>query len=81
MKQKRIELFNLKNKDCQEEFKRETSTCVNGGFLSSVFDQEEDVHSLTKIFIKRLDKTIQKCFKKIRVKEKKDEVKEALYKK
>ena len=46
-----------------------------------MFDQEGDVHSLTKIFIKRLDKTIQKCFKKIRAKEKKDEVKEALYKK
>ena len=71
-------MFNLKNKECQAKFKAATSTNVNNGMLSSIFDEEEDLNVLTNKFIKKLNKIIQSCFRKIRVTEKKDEVKETL---
>ena len=50
----RIELFNLKNKECQAKFKIETSTESNKGMLSSVFDEEGDLNSIAQTFINRL---------------------------
>ena len=78
---KRIEIFNLKNKQCQQIFRRETSSYVNNNNLSMIFDEPGDLDNQTKKFLKKLEKVIHKCFKKIRVKEKVDKEKEELYKK
>jgi hypothetical protein len=80
-KKKRLELFNLKNKTCQEMFTKETSAAFNNGALSSIFDQEGDLNDLANTFLKKLNKIIHKCFQKIRVTERKDEVREKLFKK
>ena len=66
--QKRQELYNLKNKECQDLFKEATKSENNNRFLSSVFDEKGDINNLTKKFLKRLDKTIKQCFRKIRIK-------------
>ena len=39
-----------------------------------------DVNSQTKEFIKRIENVVHRCFKKIKIKERKDEEKEALFK-
>ena len=76
-------MFNLKNKACQEVFKDATTAANNNKYLSSVFDEEGDVNKLTEKFLRRLNKTINKCFRKIRIKdqEKVDNVKEDLFNK
>ena len=82
-KERRIEMFNLKNKACQEVFKDATTAANNNKYLSSVFYEEGDVNKLTEKFLRRLNKTINKCFRKIRIKdqEKVDNVKEDLFNK
>ena len=60
-KQKRLEIFNLKNKACQEKFKLETSTVWNNGALSSIFDEKDDLNILANRFMKKLDKIIYNC--------------------
>ena len=79
-KKNRIDLFNLKNNECQEKFKMETSSSWNDGALSSIFDQKEDLNILADRFLKKLDKITFKCFRKIRVTGKRDEEKETLLK-
>ena len=66
---KKIELFNLKNTECQEKFKAYTS---NTKMLSSIFDSEEDLDILTGRFLKKLDGCISNSFKKIRLAKKED---------
>ena len=66
-KDQRQELFNLKNENCQKAFKDATSN--NNGFLSSVFDENNDIDIATETFMKRLQKIISKCFRKVRIKE------------
>ena len=78
-KENRIEMFNLKNKVCQEKFKEETTGTNNNKFLSSVFDGDEDINIVTEKFLKRLQKTISKCFRKVRVTEKTDQEKDELF--
>ena len=46
-----ITVFNLKNKQCQQAFKRETS---NTNKLSKVFDNSDDLNNQTKTFLKLL---------------------------
>ena len=77
----KIEIFNLKNRECQIRFKNETSSDVNNKELSSIFDEHGDINVQTKKFIKMIEKLIHKCFKKIRVKERKDEEKDNLFRK
>ena len=79
VKEERIELFNLKNKECQEKFKEATAEVTNNKYLSSAFDENENLNDATKQFIKRLQKTINKCFRKIRVTERIDKEKEDLF--
>ena len=55
-------MFNLKNGDGQKKFKYLTLT---PGLLSSVFDTG-DVDSSTEKFLKRLNKCLHICFRKIR---------------
>ena len=76
VKSARIEMFNLKNKDCQQRFKELTN---HGTFLSEVFDTSNDLNKSTDLFIKRLNKVIRKSFKKIRISDKPDKELEALY--
>ena len=63
-KKDRVEIYNLKNKDCQAKFKSKTSTTSE---LSSIFLQDKDLNSCTKKFIKRLNGVISKCFRKCRI--------------
>ena len=77
----RNELFNLKNIECQKAFKDATTMENNKRFLSSVFEENVDINIATEKFMKRLQKIISKCFKKVRIKEKVDHEKEELFKK
>ena len=78
-KQEKIQMYNLKNKQNQEKFRKKTS---NNKYLSSAFDDEnEDIELSAQKFIKRLNKLIQKCFKKIRITTKTDKKTEDLYEK
>ena len=58
----REEIFNLKNKDCQKVFREATTALNNNNYLSEVFDDNTDINLSTEKFIKRLNKTIHKCF-------------------
>ena len=49
IKKEIIEMFNLKNKECQEMFKDITS---NTNILSSIFENDKDLNSCTKKFLK-----------------------------
>ena len=80
MKNNRKEFFNLKNRECQRKFKEATKVANNYYNLSSVFDSDDDLNTLINTFIKKLDKVIHKCFRKMRVTEKKDDEKDQLYK-
>ena len=66
-KKKRLEMYNLKNLECQEKFLEVTS---NSDYLSSVFDTDKDLNSATKTFLKRLNDRIFQSFKKIKVTDK-----------
>ena len=72
----RHEVFNFRSKSNQEKFKEVTSSST---WLSEVFDTEEDINTQTTKFLKRLDKTMHKCFKKVRLCEKKPSEYEKLY--
>lgn len=58
----KVEMYNLKNKQCQDKFKEHTNkTC-----MSEIFDSKKDLNILTKKFLKRLDGCISDCFQKNR---------------
>ena len=78
VKRKRIEMYNLKNKGCQELFKENTS---NTNILSSIFENDKDLEVCTKKFLKRLNGCIAESFKKVRVSEKKNEEIDVLFQK
>ena len=61
---KKVELYNLKNPECQDIFRKYTS---NTKMLSSVFNSDDNLNILTNRFIKKLDGCIKHCFKKVRV--------------
>ena len=63
-KAERIELYNLKNRECQKNFKLLTS---NSNILSSSFNNTDDINTCTNRFIKNLNKCIKQCFKKVRI--------------
>ena len=81
VREQRTEIFNLKNIECQKVFKEATTIENNNHYLSSVFDEKDDINNLTEKFMKRLQKTIKKCFKKVRVTERVDNEKEDLFRK
>ena len=76
----RVELYNLKNEACQAAFKMETSAQFNNHNLSAIIETEDDLNTVTKKFIKKLENVIKRCFKKVRIKEKKFDEKDVLYK-
>ena len=67
MKKQKINMFNLKNKECLKKFKEETS---NNNKLSRIFDEKGDFHDITEKFMKQFEKGLHKCFRKIGIKEK-----------
>ena len=48
----KLELYNIKNSECQEKFKLYTS---NTNMLSSVFDSKDNINLLKQRFPKKLD--------------------------
>ena len=70
-------VFNFKNENCKKVFKEATS---NNTYLSEVFDDEADLDVATEKLMKRLNKTLHKCLKKVgHKKEKSNEQYEDLY--
>ena len=65
----KLELYNLKNNGCQAMFRIYTS---NTNMLSSIFDSDEDVNTLTNRFLKKLDGCIAYSFRKTRISQVKD---------
>ena len=72
----RVEIFNFRNKTNQKIFTEATSNTTK---LSEVFETNEDINTQTKKFLKRLDKTVNRCFKKVRISGKKPSEYEKLY--
>ena len=73
-----IVMFNLKNKDCQRKFREATT---NNTYLSSVFEDDKgDINKQTDIFMKRLNRVLHKCFKRVRITEHIDKDTDDLYK-
>ena len=67
----KLEVYNLKNKDCQKRFKEFTT---NTKMFSTVFENgESEVDVLTKRLMKKIDGAIAKNFRKNRVNQKQDE--------
>ena len=60
----RIEIFNFRNKANQKLFTEATNKTTK---LSEVFDANQDINTQTKKFLKILEKTMNKFFKKVRV--------------
>ena len=76
LQRQKIELFNLKNSECQTKFKEVTSS---SDFLSSVFDSSSDLNSLTIKFLKRLKGCLHESFKKIKVSDRPNKELEELF--
>ena len=76
IQKQRVEMFNLKNVSCQQNFRELTS---NTDFLSSVFDDTKDLNAATKKFLKRLNGCLHKSFKKIKITEKPNKEVEELF--
>ena len=66
----RVEMYNFKDREGMKKFKNMTS---NSNFLSEVFeDNDKDVSVKTKQFLKRFGFCLSKSFKKIRMKQTKN---------
>ena len=78
VKQSRVELFNLKNKEGQMKFKDLTSI---GNYLSSAVTENDDIDVCLNRFLKRLDSGQLHCFKKIRMAPKENKEVEDLFRK
>ena len=63
-KPERIEMFNLRNKNCQEIFTKETD--VNAQ-LVDCFENELPFEVQTRNWLKTFNDILFKCFKKVRV--------------
>ena len=63
-KPQRVEMFNLKNKACQEAFKRETE---NNNELIDVFNSELPFESQSRNWFKIFNSILYKCFRKVRI--------------
>ena len=71
------DLFNLKNQECQKKFKEHTS---NNNHLSKVFEENEDLDEAVSKFLKKMNKLLHKCFRKVRIKRQRPiEAQEKLY--
>ena len=53
---------------------------MNNKVLSSIFNEAGDINVQAKKFLNKLEDFIYKCFKKIKIKERKDKEKDVLFK-
>ena len=79
MKKDKLEIFNFKNIEGQRKFKELTSR--QGKFTDMFKDETNDLESVTKKFLKNLDRCFQQSFKKIRVDHKEDKYLNELFNK
>ena len=63
----RREIYNLKNKECQDSFREETE---NNSKFVDVFETDDSFEKKTAKFRRCLNQSIRKCFRKMRVKNK-----------
>ena len=63
-KKERIEMFNLRNINCQKLFTEETE---ENSFLMDCFDTKSSLKTQSKKWLKTFNTILHKCFKKIRV--------------
>ena len=75
-KKEKTEIYNLKNKECQRAFKKYTS---NTKMLSSVIDSNEDINTITRRLIKKINGCIAMIFKKVRITQHKTSKSERLH--
>ena len=68
-KPERHEMFNLKNRECQETFKKETEQNTD---LLKCFQNEHSFESQAKSWYKIFNSILHKCFRKVRICEKKN---------
>ena len=61
------EIYNLKNKDCLAKFKSYTS---ENNMLSSIFDSNDDINTLTNRLVKKINGCIAMNFTKRRIRTK-----------
>ena len=61
----RVEIFNFKDAEGQRKFKEMTNDSTK---LSAVFDSKEPIDIQSKKFLKKLNKILHQCFKKIKIK-------------
>ena len=72
-KRPRVEVFNVKNAECQQHFKRETE---NNNEMKKCFNSDADFKIQCNNFFKSLNKVVHKSFRKVRVVAKPNEDKE-----
>ena len=81
-KPERREMFNLKNKICQQAFKKETE---ENSKLLEVFQNDLPFEKQSKNWLHNFDSILHKCFKKVRItsskKKEKDDPQNILLKK
>jgi hypothetical protein len=63
--QRRQEMFNLENVECQEVFTHETE---NTSKFTDIFKAMVPFKMKTKMFQRSLNQSVRKCFKKVRIK-------------
>ena len=61
---KRLEIFNLRDSESMEMFKRETTKVSN---LTECFLKQNELEKQIAEWKNKLDNTVNKCFKKIRI--------------
>ena len=75
-KKEKVEIYNLKNLECQKRFKELTSKTK---MLSTIFNAKDNINVLTNRFIKKMDGCIKMSFKKVRVNTNKKSEQEKLH--
>ena len=75
-KSSKVDVYNLKNPECQTKFKRYTS---NTNMLSSVFNSKDDINIMVQRFLKKVDGCIKMNFKRVRINKLKKSQIEVLY--
>ena len=70
-KHERIEMFNLRNKECQIDFKQKTS---NTDMFSKCFIGEETIDVQFKRWKRRLQKALYSSFRKVRIKDRENKL-------
>ena len=75
-KKDKIEIYYLKNTECQKTFKKLTT---NTNMLSTIFDSDDHINVLANRFLKKIDGCIKMSFKRVRVSKTKKSDVEKLY--